>query len=77
MPKFAPSGTIADGPMQLGPIQGPDRLTLNIKNDDPTSNAFICAYEWQGNSNAIWTLVNGVVWNPLYASCLTACDPQT
>ena len=75
---FLVEGTIDDGFYKLGPIQGPDRFTLNVKNDDPTSNAFICAYPWQGNSNAIWTLTpSGTIWNPLYSSCITSCDPQT
>jgi hypothetical protein len=75
---FSVESTIADGSVLMGPIQGIDRLTLNIKNDDDTSNQAICAYTWQANSNAIWTLQsNGLIYNPLYATCITACDMQT
>ena len=84
---FSVEGTIADGSLLMGPIQSLDRLTLNIKNDDDTSNQAICAYTWQGNSNAIWTLQqqggggggdgSALIYNPLYATCITACDPQT
>ena len=82
---FSVEGTIADGSLLMGPIQSLDRLTLNIKNDDDTSNQAICAYTWQGNSNAIWLLQqqggggdgSALIYNPLYATCITACDPQT
>ena len=76
--QFLVETSIADGPLLMGPIQGPDRLTLNVKNDDATANSFICAYPWQGNSNAIWTLnSSGTIWNALYGTCITSCDAQT
>lgn len=76
--QFLVEGSITDGALRLGPIQGPGRLTMNVKNDDPTVNSYICGYPWQGNSNAIWTTtIDGAIWNPLYATCVTSCDRQT
>ena len=79
---FLVEHTADDGPFRgarwaLGPVQGPDGLTLNIRADDSSDNELLCGYPWQGSSNAWWSVNENeftYLYAPYYGVCLTACD---
>ena len=58
---------------------GPDGLTLNIIGSSRADNVDIAFYPWQGSSNAHWVVLPdlGLVYNPFYGTCLSACDNIT
>ena len=62
---------------QLGPIQGVNSLTLNVKGDDSSDNSFVCGYSFQGSSNEIFSYIStpsGTVWNAYSGKCLSSCE---
>ena len=79
---FLAEHTADDGPFRgaawaLGPVQGSDGLTLNIRADDAGDNEFLCGYPWQGSSNAWWSVNENeltYLFAPYYGVCLTSCD---
>jgi galactosylceramidase len=71
------TASTAVGLNQLGPIQGVNSLTMNVKGDDSSDNAYVCGYAYQGSSNELFSYIStpaGTIWNALSGKCVSSCD---